>query len=279
MHPDQGVLPSGHLALDQGHVVLPVQHRLVGVHGELAEVGGDPGVGDAPDQLVLVPAVPDEVGDRDQVEAVLLGEALELGQSGHARLVLADHLAQHTGRGHARRPGQVHGRLGVPGPLQHPSRSVPEGEDVPGAVEVGGPDMGVGQRLDGGGPVRRRDPGGGPVPVVHADREGGPLDLGVGRHHQREVEVLHPLGGEGNADQAGGVGQEEGDLLRGDGVGRHDQVAFVLAILVVDHHDDLPAARSPQWLPRLLKRASTPGLPLYRCAGTAVGHRRCTGVA
>ncbi len=53
--------------------------------------------------------------------------------------------------------------------------------------------------------------------------------------------MLDPFGGEGHADQTRGVGEEERDLLGGDGVGRHDEVALVLAVLVVDHHDDLPA--------------------------------------
>ena len=53
--------------------------------------------------------------------------------------------------------------------------------------------------------------------------------------------MLHPLGGEGHADQTRGVGEEERDLLGGDRVGGHDQVAFVLAVLVV-HHDDHLAA-------------------------------------
>src|SRR5690606_3294937 len=39
-----------------------------------------------------------------------------------------------------------------------------------------------------------------------------------------------------------GVVEEEGDGLRRGVLGRHDEIAFVLAVLVVDDHDDLPAA-------------------------------------
>ncbi len=46
----------------------------------------------------------------------------------------------------------------------------------------------------------------------------------------------------GDADQPGGVAHEEGDLLGRGGLGGHDQVALVLAVLVVDHHDDLAPA-------------------------------------
>ena len=77
--------------------------------------------------------------------------------------------------------------------------------------------------------------------VVDAHGEGGPLDLGVGGDHQREVQVLDPLRGEGHADQTRGMGEEEGDLLRGDRVGGHDQIALVLTVLIVDDDDDLPA--------------------------------------
>jgi hypothetical protein len=83
------------------------------------------------------------------------------------------------------------------------------------------------------------------VPWRYADGEGGPLHLGVGRHHQRQVEVLDPLGGEGHADQPRGVGEEEGDLLGRDRIGGHDQVAFVLAVLVVHYDDDLTAPDRP----------------------------------
>ena len=63
-------------------------------------------------------------------------------------------------------PGQVDRRFGVPGPLQDAPRAVAEGQDVPGAVEVGGAGVGIGQRADGGRPVGGRDPRGGAVPVI-----------------------------------------------------------------------------------------------------------------
>ncbi len=124
VHPDQHVGLAGHLPFDHGHVVLAVQHRLVGVDGELAVVGRDAGVGEAPDQLVLAAAVTNEVGDGDEVEPVALGKGLELVEAGHPRLVLAHHLAEHAGGRHAGGSGQVDGRLGVAGTLQHAARPV-----------------------------------------------------------------------------------------------------------------------------------------------------------
>ena len=48
--------------------------------------------------------------------------------------------------------------------------------------------------------------------------------------------------GDGRADHAGGVAEEERDRLGRRELGRHDEVALVLAVLVVDHDDDLSAA-------------------------------------
>jgi hypothetical protein len=138
VHPHQNVGLTGHLPFDQGHMMLPVEHRFVGVDGELAVVGGDPGVGDPAHELVLVPAVPDQIGDRDQMQPVLGGELGELGEAGHARLVLTDHLAQHADRRHPGGPGQVDRGLGVTGALEHATGSVAQREDVPGRLRSDG---------------------------------------------------------------------------------------------------------------------------------------------
>ena len=147
-----------------------------------------------------------------------------------------DDLAEHARRRQPRGAAQVDGGLGVAGPLEHAARPVAQREDVPGPVEVVRPRVRVDQRGDGGGPVGRRDAGRRAVPVVDTDGEGGPLGLGVGRHHERQVELVGALGQHRHADHAGRVGQEERDLLGRRRLGRHDQVALVLPILVVDDH-------------------------------------------
>ena len=173
-------------------MLLAVEHRLVDVGPELAALGGDAGLGDQPHQLLVAAPVPDQVGDGDDGQVVLLGEPLELGQARHLRLVLGHDLAQHPGRGEAGGPGQVDGGLGVPGPLEHPAGAVAQGEDVPRPVQVGGLGAGsirapmVAARSVG------RDPGRGAVAVVHADGEGGALGLGVGRDHERAARARRP---------------------------------------------------------------------------------------
>ena len=108
-------------------------------------------------------------------QLVHLGERLELRQAGHAGLVLGDDLAEHAGRVHARRPGQVDGRLGVTGPLQHAAGAVTEGEDVARAVQIGRPGVGVDQGRNGGGAVGRPRFRSWCRAGVHAHGEGRPL--------------------------------------------------------------------------------------------------------
>ena len=60
--------------------------------------------------------------------------------------------------------------------------------------------------------------------------------------HQRDVELVEPLAGHRQADQAAAVLGHEVDRLGRDLLGGHRQIAFVLAILVVDDDDHLAAA-------------------------------------
>ena len=60
--------------------------------------------------------------------------------------------------------------------------------------------------------------------------------------HQRNLELVEPLAGHRHADQAAAVLRHEVDRLGRHLLGGHRQVAFVLAILVVDDDDHLAAA-------------------------------------
>ena len=102
---------------------------------------------------VLAP-VADQVGDRDQQQAVLAANALEVGHARH-RAVVVDDLAQHAGRVEAGQAGEVDRGLGVAGPLEHAALAVAQREDVAGPGQVAGAGRRVDQRLDGGATGRR----------------------------------------------------------------------------------------------------------------------------
>ena len=135
--PDEHVVGAGHVAHDERQVLLVVQHGLVDVGAELPVLGRDARLGHEADELLVLAAVADEVGDGDEREVVLLGEALQVRQAGHLGLVLGHDLAEHARRGEPGGPAQVDRRLGVAGPLEHAAGAVAQREDVPGPVQVG----------------------------------------------------------------------------------------------------------------------------------------------
>ena len=108
--------------------------------------------------------------------------------------------------------------------------------------------------MDRRGAVARRDAGGDPeAPLcVDAHREGGGQLLGVALGHLRKAQLVAPLAGEREADEPAPVQGHEVDHLGRGELGRTDEVALVLAVLVVGHDDDLAV---PQVVDRLLDGA------------------------
>jgi hypothetical protein len=177
--------------------------------------------------------MPHELADRDHRQVVRPGEPSQLRAAGHVRAVGVDHLGEDAGGPPARQAGEVDRGLRVAGTGQDAAGAAAQREHVAGPHEVGRPAPEVGQGVDGGRAIGGRDPGGHAGGEVDRDREGGAVGLGVVMHHQREVERVEPVALERDADHAGGVPQEERDLLARGRVRGHDEVALVLAVLCV----------------------------------------------
>src|SRR5438128_1406470 len=241
VHADEDGLLAPHIAHDQSQGQ-PVVHRgLVGDAGELPVLGGQLRGGGAPDQLLLVDAVLDEVLDRDALEPVPPAQGEEVGHPRHASLVVED-LADDAGRVATGQPRQVDGGFRVAGPSQDAPRHRAQGKDVPRPGQAIGAGGRAHQGADGHRPVIGGDAGRHPAPGVHADREGGAEGGGVVAHHHGDLQLVETLGEHGHAHEAAPVHDHEVDGLGGDPVGGHEEVALVLAILVVHDHDDLPRA-------------------------------------
>ncbi len=92
--------------------------------------------------------------------------------------------------------------------------------------------------------IGRGDAGGRAGLGVDRDRERGALLslFSVPDDHQRELELVEPRALERQADHATRVADHERHLLGRHLLRRDDEVAFVLAVLVVDHDDELAAS-------------------------------------
>ena len=149
-----------------------------------------------------------------------------------------------------------------PARLSTPPVRYRRGKMCPGRRRSSGLGLRVDQGRDGGRPVGRRDPGRGALGGVDRHRERGALGLGVVRHHERQLELVGALGQDRDADHPRGVGEEEGDLLGRRRVGRHDEVALVLAVGVVDHDHHLARDRPPRSASDTFANAIRPPPPL-----------------
>ncbi len=166
---------------------------------------------------------------------MLAREHLQLGTPRHGAVGVED-FHQHAGRLQPGQHRQVDPGLGVAGAGQHAAGLGDQREDVAGLVQVRRPRIGSDRGADGVGAVGGGDAGGHALGGLDADREVGLELRGVGAHHRRQPELAGALAGQRQAHQATAVGDHEIDVRRLDQLGGHDQVAFVLAVLVVDDH-------------------------------------------
>ena len=233
--------PVAHVAPHERDVGPPVDDAVVGGHGEGPVRRRKPRRRQALHEPVVAHPVLDQIRHRDHQQAVPAREPVEVRHAGHRAVVVHD-LADDAGRIQAGEPGQVHRRFGLACAHQHAAVARPQGRHVAGLGEVGRP----GRRIDRH-PDRRRAVGGrdaGRRDVLRVDRhgEGGLEPRRVLVHDHRDVELVEALPGHRQADQAPSVAGHEVDRVRRDLVGGDGQIAFVLAILVVDHDQHAAAA-------------------------------------
>jgi len=121
-------------------------------------------------------------------------------------------------------------------------------KSVPGAQKVGRLYVGIEQSLDRGRAIvgrdaRRRHP-------ARFDRNGkrGFVNGRVVANHLRDVKLVEASADHRHADQTAGVLAHKVDRGRRRQLSRHHEVAFVLPVLVVEHHHHLAGADVPDGL-------------------------------
>ena len=175
------------------------------------------------------------------LELVVAREHVEVRPAGHGAVLVHD--LHDDGRGlETRETREVAACLRVPRPGEHPSGLRAQGEDVPGLDEVLGAGVGAHRGPDRPGPVVGGDAGADAVRRVDGYGEHRPVRLGVVLDHRRHADLIAPLGGHRQADEAARVAGHEVDVVGLDVLGGDDEVALVLAALVVDedHHPAVP---------------------------------------
>src|SRR5699024_5962576 len=106
-----------------------------------------------------------------------------------------------------------------------------------GAGEVGGAGARVGGQPAGAGPVGGRAAGRAALAGVDGDGVGGAVLVLVLARHRRQAQAVAFSAGQRRTHETGTVPDEEGHQYGGGLLGGEDQIAIVLAIIVVEHYD------------------------------------------
>jgi len=165
---------------------------------------------------------------------VLLRETLELGPSS-TRAILAENLANHSGWYEAGKASEINGRLGVPYTLKHSSLARTKRRHVAGPTEIGRNSLGIDRDTNGFGAILSAHPSGYPEVLVRidADRECSTVLVSVDLALLSELELIGAFPRKRETNPPTRLADHEVDHLGRDELRRADEIAFVLAILIV----------------------------------------------
>src|SRR6266850_2037759 len=236
MDAHQGRLRAFEIAAHQRDVLVVVHIAGVRDHAEIAKARGQDGFRDAANVAFMLHAVADQVRNREHFQIVFLAKFNELRHAGHGAVFIHD-FADDAGGAHAGNAGEVHARFGLASADEDAAFARTQRKYVAGTRKILRPGLGIDSGEDGDGPVGGADAGGDAQASVHRFRECSSMNRSVYRRHEREVQLIAALFGEGKADQAAAVLGHEVDGVGRDLFGGHGEVAFVFAVLVVNEDD------------------------------------------
>jgi len=238
--PDQGIRAGG-VSCYQSDMALSVQDGLIANGGEEAVLRGHAHLGDPADELLILHPVADQALDGQHLQAVLLGEALELWEPGHGAVIVHD-LHNHPSGLEPCQPGQVDAGLRMPRPPQNSPLFGLQGEQMAGGDNIVSSGHRIDQGMNGRRPVECGNAGGGIDPGIHRNGKSGAHGLGVLAGHQGNVQLAKALGGHRHAYQTPAKAGHEIDGLRGHILRCHHQVPLVLPVLVVQYYYEATGA-------------------------------------
>src|SRR5581483_8164080 len=130
----------------------------------------------------------------------------------------------------------------MPGAAQHAFLGGPKRKNMSGPSKIAWKRTGFCEREDRSGAVLSGDAGRSSLEVIDADGKWRSMPRGVDLDHHREIEFLRALFGERHTNNPTGPLEHERDHFRRHGFGRRNEIAFVLAVFVVDHDHALATA-------------------------------------
>ncbi len=242
VHPHRHAVFGRPLALDQRQVQRAIGSVAKSADVKFARSGVECAAADFLHQALDPAAVLDQVGNGADFQAVFDGEPLQVGQPGHAAVVVHD-LADHGGGRAAGHGGEVAAGFSVTRAHQHAAVYCLQRENVAGLHQIVRPCARGDGSLHRARAVRRRNAGAHTLRRLYRYRECRAFFVAVARHHGRQLQVFAVLARQRQADQAAAKACHEVDGLRRHVVGRQHQVALVLAVFFVHQNHHAPSAQ------------------------------------
>ena len=192
--------------------------------------------------MVLLQPIGDEVADRADLEAVGAREIHQIVEPRH-RPVVAHDLADDRARVEAGEARDVDRRLGMAGADEDSAGLGHQREDVSRGDELVRPMCRIDRNGDRASAVGGADSRRNALLCLDRDREGGLVAASVVVDHRLQAERVRTFLGQRKADEAAPVPGHEIDRVRSRHLRRNDEIAFILAVVVVDENEHSAVAR------------------------------------
>ena len=129
------------------------------------------------------------------------------------------------------------------GPSQYTARLRHQRKDVSGLTQIFRPGVRTDSGLDRVRAIVCGYACGYSLGGLDREREVGAVSTVRITHHERQPQLAAALARQGEADQAPAVSRHEVHVLRSYAIRGHDQIAFILAVLVIHDYGHFAAAQ------------------------------------
>ena len=245
------------IARHPGHMFHAIGGALVGIRLEITVLGRHMRGCHTLHEFFVTQAVVNQIADGNNLEVELLGHFLELRHAGHSPILVHD-FNEGGGRAESSELCEVDSGLGMASTTEHAFFLCIQGRNMPRTAKVTRLGIRVRKRKNGRSTVMGRNAGRAPLDLIDHDGKGGTQNRGVFRRLAREVEFVAALDGERAAKHAPTLVEHEIHLLRCNLLGGDNEIAFVLAVLIIDHDQKIAVLKIFYGLFNRIKQGHVP---------------------
>ena len=167
---------------------------------------------------------------------MLLAKLNQIGHPRHGAVVVHD-LADHSRRHQPGHPRQIHRSLRLPRPHQHPTLARPQRKHMSRPRQIMRRRSRINRHLDRMRAIRSRDPRRHAFTRLDALGKCRAKPRSILLRHRPQPQIVRAFFRQRQADQPAAILRHKVDRLGSNKLRSQRQVAFILAVLIIDDHD------------------------------------------